>query len=163
VDLVALRWDFSFPIEVKSSSENVIRFSKNPRLAEQADKMIDECEKASLIPVYAYRLKGFRGDPWRLFSLPTGNPLKGRTALIKRRIPEIEMNSNGNFIMRWENGIKLSKFIDYMTMTASDLADTPNAETLEAIAEVERMKKDPSIGKAYTDVDEMMRELLSDD
>ena len=37
----------------------------------------------------------------------------------------------------------------------------PNAETLEAIEEVKRMKKDPSIGKAYTDIDEMMKELLT--
>ena len=37
----------------------------------------------------------------------------------------------------------------------------PNAETLEAIEEVKRMKKDPSIGKAYTDIDEMMKELLN--
>ena len=37
----------------------------------------------------------------------------------------------------------------------------PNAETLEAIEEVNRMKKDPSLGKAYTDVDQMMKELLS--
>jgi DNA-damage-inducible protein J len=29
----------------------------------------------------------------------------------------------------------------------------PNAETLEAIEEVKRMKADPLIGKAYTDVD----------
>jgi DNA-damage-inducible protein J len=38
---------------------------------------------------------------------------------------------------------------------------TPNAETLEAIEEVRRMKEGPSVGKAYTDVDKMMRELLT--
>ena len=37
----------------------------------------------------------------------------------------------------------------------------PNAETLEAIEEVKRMKKDPSLGKVYTDVDQMMKELLA--
>ena len=36
----------------------------------------------------------------------------------------------------------------------------PNTETREALCEVEQMKKDSSLGKAYTDVDEMMRELL---
>ncbi len=36
----------------------------------------------------------------------------------------------------------------------------PNSETLEAIEEVKAMKKDPSIGKTYTDVDDMMKELL---
>lgn len=38
--------------------------------------------------------------------------------------------------------------------------DTPNGETLAAIREVQQMKKDPSIGKSYTDVDAMMEELL---
>ena len=36
----------------------------------------------------------------------------------------------------------------------------PNAETLAAIEEVRHMKADSSLGKGYTDVDEMMRELL---
>ena len=37
----------------------------------------------------------------------------------------------------------------------------PNAETLEAMEEVKRMKKNPSLGKSYTDVDQMMKELLA--
>ena len=36
----------------------------------------------------------------------------------------------------------------------------PNTETLEALEEVRRMKADPSLGKSYTDIDEMMKELL---
>jgi len=36
----------------------------------------------------------------------------------------------------------------------------PNAETLAAIEEVRRMKADPSLGKSYTNIDEMMKELL---
>ena len=39
--------------------------------------------------------------------------------------------------------------------------DLPNAETIAAIEEVQSMKKDPSLGKEYTDVDEMMKELLA--
>ena len=41
--------------------------------------------------------------------------------------------------------------------------DIPNAETIEAIKEVQRMKADPSLGKTYTDVKQMMKELLSDE
>ena len=37
----------------------------------------------------------------------------------------------------------------------------PNAETMAAIEEARQMKADPSLGKTYTDVDEMMRELLA--
>ncbi|MCL1883854.1 MAG: type II toxin-antitoxin system RelB/DinJ family antitoxin [Defluviitaleaceae bacterium] len=38
--------------------------------------------------------------------------------------------------------------------------DVPNAETVAAIEEVEAMIKDPTLGKSYTNVDEMMKELL---
>ncbi len=38
--------------------------------------------------------------------------------------------------------------------------ETPNAETLAAIKEVQEMKNNPKMGKSYTDIDEMMRELL---
>ena len=40
--------------------------------------------------------------------------------------------------------------------------DVPNAETVEAIQEVKRMKADPSLGKTYSNVDQMMEELLAD-
>lgn len=36
---------------------------------------------------------------------------------------------------------------------------TPNAETLAALAEVEEMKRNPSAGKAYNSVGEMMQDL----
>lgn len=39
--------------------------------------------------------------------------------------------------------------------------EVPNSETLEAIREVEEMKKNPSLGKSYTDIDKMMEEMLS--
>ena len=39
--------------------------------------------------------------------------------------------------------------------------EAPNAETVEAINEVRRMKEDKTIGKTYTDVDEMMKDLLA--
>ena len=40
-------------------------------------------------------------------------------------------------------------------------ADELNVETVEAIQESRRMKADPGLGKTYTDVDQMMEELLS--
>jgi len=39
--------------------------------------------------------------------------------------------------------------------------DIPNAETIAAIEEVQAMKKNPSLGKAYMDADVMMKELLT--
>lgn len=41
--------------------------------------------------------------------------------------------------------------------------EVPNAETIEAIKEVEAMKKDPSIGKTYEGVDDMFDDLIMKD
>jgi len=114
VDLVALRWDFSFPIEVKSSESEVMHFSRSQKLTDQACRMHDECTRSSVMPIYAFRLKGARGDPWRMFTLPIEVELKGRMGMLQRRVPKIEVNGNGNYIMRWPDGMKLSKFIEYM-------------------------------------------------
>ncbi len=38
--------------------------------------------------------------------------------------------------------------------------NTPNAETMEAIHEVEQMKANPGLGKTYSNVDQMMEDLL---
>ena len=38
--------------------------------------------------------------------------------------------------------------------------EIPNEETIAAFNEVEEMKKNPSLGKSYTDVDKMMEDLL---
>lgn len=38
--------------------------------------------------------------------------------------------------------------------------ELPNEETLEALEEVRKMKENPSIGKKYSDVDKMLKELL---
>ena len=40
--------------------------------------------------------------------------------------------------------------------------NVPNAETVEAIQKVKRMKADPSLGKTYSNADQMMDELLAD-
>lgn len=40
--------------------------------------------------------------------------------------------------------------------------DMPNAETVAAIQEVKQLKANLSLGKTYTDVDQMMEELLAD-
>ncbi len=39
--------------------------------------------------------------------------------------------------------------------------EVPNIDTVEALEEVEQMKKNPAFGKSFKDVDQMMRELLS--
>jgi Holliday junction resolvase len=116
VDLVALRWDFSFPIEVKSSAEEIMHFSRNPRLTDQAERMKNECARSHLLPVYAFRLKSVHGDPWRIFALPVEETLKGNMGFLQRKVPQIRVNDNGNYIMKWSDGMKLSDFIAYIAL-----------------------------------------------
>ena len=40
-------------------------------------------------------------------------------------------------------------------------AGAPNADTVNAIREVQQLKANPGLGKTYTDIDQMMGELLA--
>lgn len=115
VDLVALRGDVSFPIEVKSASKDVIHFADaGKRNQDQAEQMQRECSRASVIPLYAFRLKGGpRGDPWRVMTLPTEN-LPPRIQVLYDRIPKVEKTAAGNYALRWQHGMPLHKFVDYL-------------------------------------------------
>jgi len=113
VDLIAVSGDFSFPIEVKSSVKRVLRFSSHERLTEQMEFYKSMCTATGTLPIYAYRLKNYRGDAWRVFTLDIP-PLTGTSAVVQRRLPVIDKSVHGNYIMRWEQGMKLSDFIDYI-------------------------------------------------
>lgn len=52
---------------------------------------------------------------------------------------------------------QLEAFIGFV----KGFADIPNSDTLEAIREVEDMKRHPENYKSYTDVDAMFKELLA--
>ncbi len=114
VDLVALRGDVSFPIEVKSASKDVIHFADgSKRNQEQAEQMMRECSRASVIPLYAFRRKGVRGDSWRVMTLPTDN-LPPRIQVLYDRIPKVERTAAGNFALRWQGGLPLNRFVEYL-------------------------------------------------
>jgi Holliday junction resolvase len=113
IDLVAVRSDISLPIEVKSSVSDVLRFSRSEKLAIQAQEMMDDCRRVGLMPIYAFRFKRQRGDAWRVFTLDVG-PINGRLRVVYQRLPKIAPSKDGNLIMRWHDGMPLSKFIDYM-------------------------------------------------
>ncbi len=114
VDLVALRGDVSFPIEVKSSVSRTIRFSRNERVKEQAERMQDECARAGLVPIYAFRLKRVRGDTWRMFALPQEKNVQGKLRIINDRMPKVDTTKAGNYVLRWDDGMTLADFIDYV-------------------------------------------------
>lgn len=114
VDLVAIRHDVSFPIEVKSSTMETIRFSDaSGRASDQAKELIQECRRTNLIPIYAYRLKNQRGDAWRIFTVEM-EKVEGTLKIVYRQIPKLTKSNAGHFILRWKEGMPLHKFIDYL-------------------------------------------------
>lgn len=114
VDLVALRGDISFLMEIKSSTVDTLHFSSvDGKLQRQAEKMQRECEKTKTLPVYGFRLKGHGGDCWRLFSMEISQ-LEGRAKILQNRLPKLSRSKNGNFIMRWNDGLPLSDFLMYL-------------------------------------------------
>jgi Holliday junction resolvase len=116
VDIIALRGDISFPLEVKSSVKRVIRTSCNSgRETEQAENLIGMCEQSGVLPVYAFRLKGVRGDSWRVFTIDMRTPT-GIAGLIHSRLPKLRQTKKGNYVMEWDEGMPLSAFIRYLTM-----------------------------------------------
>jgi len=92
-----------------------MHFSRNPRLTEQGATMKKTCCRSNLLPIYAFRLKGMRGDPWRIFTIPTDDEIKGKNENLRKIIPKMEITDNGNYIMRWSNGMKLCDLISYMS------------------------------------------------
>ncbi|MFQ5918727.1 MAG: Holliday junction resolvase [Thermoplasmata archaeon] len=114
VDLVALRGDVSFPIEVKSSKGRTLWLSNTRRTIEQAEDLLEECARSELLPLYAYRRKNVRGDSWRLFRLD-GAKVSGHLRKFQRRIPPADKSKEGNHILRWDEGLPLHAFIDFLS------------------------------------------------
>ncbi len=75
--------------------------------------MIKICENTKTLPIYAFRTKNIRGDSWRIFTLDFFG-LEGRLSVVHNRLPKIKRSNNGNFVMRWEEGMPLSDFISYL-------------------------------------------------
>jgi len=113
-DIVAVRGEISFLVEIKVRKGKEILFShEGGRMQKKAKEMIEKCEEAKVLPLFAFRIKGYHGDSWRIYSLPI-QELEGRTKLLNSRLPKIGKTANGNYLMRWEEGMKLSDFIDYV-------------------------------------------------
>lgn len=107
-DLLALRGDLCFPIEVKTSKKSKLYLSG--RTWDQYQAMIYEGKRCELMPLYAYRLKGVRGDSWRIFRVDVGR-LRGRLGMLIRRLPALPLTRNGKPFLDWEKGMPLHKFL----------------------------------------------------
>ena len=107
-DLLALRGDISFPIEVKTTKGTKIYLSG--RTLDQYNALAYEGERCGLMPLYAHRLKGTRGDSWRIFRVET-TTLEGRLRVLSRRIPALPRTRKGRAFIDWEQGMPLNEFI----------------------------------------------------
>jgi Holliday junction resolvase len=111
-DLVALRREFAFPLEVKASAEPVIRFSAaSGRANAQLEAHRKAVARVGLTVLYAYRRVGLRGtETWRIF-VAGDLPESGILRVVCRRLPPVSRTPEGNGILRWEEGFPLSRFL----------------------------------------------------
>ena len=116
-DLLSLRGDLCFPIEVKSYKKDKLYLSG--RTKEQYDAMVYEGQRCNLMPLYAFRLKGIRGDSWRIFRVEVGG-LSGRLGILERRIPPLPLTRNGKPFLDWNQGMPLNKFIALVCHKSKD-------------------------------------------
>ena len=107
-DLLALRGDICFPIEVKTRADKKVYFSGQTETQLEAMKEIGE--KCELMPLYAHRLKGVRGDSWRIFRVETST-LSGRLATLGKRIPALPQTRTGKPHLDWDQGLPLHQFL----------------------------------------------------
>ena len=154
-DLVALRGDCCFPIEVKTTKAEKLYFSG--RTKDQLEAMVREGERSNLMPLYAHRRKGVRGDSWRLFRVETEG-LRGTLRLLAPKIPALPLNRNGSPFIDWEQGMPLNQFIGLLCSTegheepASTLQQRakrhtktgyrPEQSAEDVLAELERRRSD---------------------
>ena len=149
-DLLALRGDISFPIEVKTTKSKKIYFSG--RTLDQYNALAYEGERCGLMPLYAHRLKGVRGDSWRIFRVETST-LEGRLRVLARRIPSLPRTRKGRAFIDWNQGMPLNEFINIVCQQNQD------SPTLEYIQKRSQQREENSeIEQVRTSIlDELQR------
>lgn len=111
-DLVALRKDFSMVVEVKARSSDKITFShEGGRMQRATVSMVEQCTKSGVLPIFAFRRKGEKGDWWRVFTIKI-NTLNGKAMIINDEVPKLAVTKSSNFIMMWKDGMPLNKFFE---------------------------------------------------
>ncbi len=107
-DILALRGDMCMPIEVKSSKTDRIYLSG--RTMDQYLALISTGERCGLLPLYAFRLKGVRGDSWTIMKVPVEG-LTGKLRSLARSIPNVPLTRNGTPYLNWHDGMPLHRFL----------------------------------------------------
>jgi len=109
VDLLAVRGPISLMIEVKSSKDSTIYLSDQKRLQEQREDIERTAKQCQVVPLYAYRLKGRRGQKWKLFTLDIYDDLNPPVREIMTVIPTLTPTKTSYKIV-WDEGKWLGDF-----------------------------------------------------
>jgi Holliday junction resolvase len=120
-DLLAIRGDISFPIEVKTTKDKKVYLAG--RTWEQYLDLQKEGERCGLMPIYAMRLKGVRGDSWRILKVDTSN-LTGTLSIIARRLPSLPLTKNKRPYLDWDEGLPLHKFLALLCRDEKNYSQT---------------------------------------
>ena len=133
-DLLALRGDMCFPIEVKSSKSAKQYLSG--RTMDQYEALRVTGERCGLLPLYAYRLKGVRGDSWRIMRVEVES-LTGKLRHLSRSIPKLPLTKNGTPHLNWEKGMPLHRFLALVCRSdgARSIDDSSASLRLQSILE----------------------------
>jgi Holliday junction resolvase len=115
-DLLVLRGDAAFPIEVKCSKEP--RLYLSGRTLDQHDALVATGERTGLMPLYAYRLKGTRGDSWRIFRVETSH-VSGHMERLVAHVPLLPLTSRGRPHLDWNQGLPLNRFVHLLSTFAA--------------------------------------------
>ena len=133
-DLLALRGDMCFPIEVMSSKSPKQYLSG--RTMDQYEALRVTGERCGLLPLYAYRLKGVRGDSWRIMRVEVES-LTGKLRHLSRSIPKLPLTKNGTPHLNWEKGMPLHRFLALVCRSdgARSIDDSSASLRLQSILE----------------------------
>ena len=142
-DLLAIRGDISFPIEVKTTKDKKVYLAG--RTWEQYLDLQKEGERCGLMPIYAMRLKGVRGDSWRILKVDTSN-LTGALSIIARRLPSLPLTKNKRPYLDWDEGLPLHKFLALLCRDEENYSQTAEilrsrTDEWEALEETRLSKK----------------------
>ena len=130
-DLLALR-DLCFPIEVKTSKSDRIYLSG--RTMDQYKALKSTGEKCGLLPLYAFRLKGVRGDSWRIMRVEVEG-LTGKLRHLARSIPPLPLTGRGTPHLDWNSGMPVHRFLSLVCKSngaGGIVSDTGFSNTTES-------------------------------
>jgi len=104
MDLLAVRMNTVLPIEIKSSSSEVINFTDaNGRNQRQYLELLKLIERSSLPLFYAVRLKNSGTELWHNFI--------ARKLQSWSWVPVVSETKSGNVSIKWSDGFSLSEFL----------------------------------------------------